>query len=75
MLEDCNNKTYQQDRGCGTILLYSPPIVMTCYKVSPFRSVRSDAEFNPFIFLLICHKSKQPIDMETESLITLINND
>ena len=36
---------------------------------------RSDAELSPFIFLLICHKSKQTIYIETESLITLINND
>ena len=35
----------------------------------------SDAELSPFSFLLICHKSKQSIYMETESLITLINND
>ena len=35
---------------------------------------RSDAKLSLFIFLLICHKSKQTICMETESLITLINN-
>ena len=41
----------------------------------PLGMSRSDVEFSPFIFLLICHKSNEPIYLETESLITLINYD
>ena len=29
----------------------------------PFGISKSDAELSPFIFLLICHESKQPIDI------------